>query len=125
MEEGKHGFRTSIKRLLQRRPSPRGTSDGLPPSKEGSLKRSKAGGEGGEGAHQKRTLSFKSLLRKKGTSSREKGASSGENGVCTENPKRPESLPVVTCYCRKYGVEYQGAQTNGKKMRGMRPRPLP
>ncbi|KAJ6654806.1 hypothetical protein lerEdw1_006495 [Lerista edwardsae] len=113
VEEGKHGFRTSIKRLLQRRPSPRGTSDSLPPSKEGSLKRSHAGGKGGEGARQKRTFSFKSLLRKKGASSGEKGASSGENGVCTEHPKRPESLPVVTCYCRKHDVEYQGAQTNG------------
>lgn len=113
VEESKHGFRTSIKRLLQRRPSPRESPvDNMPPCKGGSLKRSKAGGEGGEGVHQKRTLSFKSLLRKK-------GASSGEKEACLESPRRPESLPLITCYCRK-----QGGQTNGKMM-GRRTRPLP
>lgn len=102
VEESKHGFRTSIKRLLQRRPSPRESPvDNMPPCKGGSLKRSKAGGEGGEGVHQKRTLSFKSLMRKK-------GASSGEKEACLESPRRPESLPLITCYCRK-----QGGQTNG------------
>nr|XP_056719894.1 bcl-2-like protein 12 [Euleptes europaea] len=90
-EERKHNFRTSIKKLLRRKPSPRTPPDGLPPSK-GSLKRSKSGGEGG--AHQKRSFSFKSLLKKK-------GASSGETGCPAEPGQRPDSLPVSSCYCEQ------------------------
>ncbi|KAL8176220.1 UNVERIFIED_CONTAM: hypothetical protein K2H54_026000 [Gekko kuhli] len=89
-EESKHGFRTSIKRLLRRKPSPRTPPDGPPPSKD-SLKRSKSGGEG---AHQKRTFSFKGLLRKKGTPS-------GVTGGPAEPGQRPDSLPLTPCYCDK------------------------
>ncbi|XP_066487027.1 bcl-2-like protein 12 [Tiliqua scincoides] len=118
VEERKHGFRTSIKRLLQRRPSPRQTPDNLPPCKEGSLKRSKSGGEGGEGTRQKRTLSFKNILRKKGEkgASGEKGSSSGEQGVCAKSPQRPESLPVVTCYCRKQGAQTKGSEAKDDEL---------
>ncbi|XP_060112150.1 bcl-2-like protein 12 [Heteronotia binoei] len=88
VEESKHGFRTSIKKLLRRKPSPRTPPDGPPPSKD-SLKRSKSAGEG---ARQKRSFSFKSLLRKKGTPS-------GETGYPAEPSQRPDSLPLTPCYC--------------------------
>ncbi|XP_061444756.1 bcl-2-like protein 12 [Rhineura floridana] len=104
VEETKHGFRTSIKRLLQRRHSPRSPSDSQT-SPRGSLKRPKAGAEIGEGACQKRTFSFKNFLRKKGTSLGEAAGSSGP-------PRRPDSLPVVTCYCRKHPSEQQEPLAN-------------
>ncbi|XP_077169712.1 bcl-2-like protein 12 isoform X2 [Paroedura picta] len=90
VEESKHGFRTSIKRLLRRKPSPRRLPDGPPPSTN-SLKRSKSAGEG---PRQKRTFSFKSLLRKKGTLS-------GETGCPAEASQRPDSLPLTPCYCNE------------------------
>uniref|UniRef100_A0ACB8EW06 Uncharacterized protein n=1 Tax=Sphaerodactylus townsendi TaxID=933632 RepID=A0ACB8EW06_9SAUR len=91
VEEKKHGFRTSIKKLLRRKASPRTPTDGPPPSKD-SLKRSKSGVEG---ALQKHTFSFKSLLRKK-------GASSGEMESCPAEPcLRPDSLSLTPCYCEQ------------------------
>ncbi|XP_062993376.1 bcl-2-like protein 12 [Elgaria multicarinata webbii] len=107
VEERKHGFRTSLKHLLRRRPSPRRPSpcepsDSLPSSKD-SLKRSKAGGEGGEGTRQKRAFSFKNLLRKKGATSEETA------GPATPR-QRPDSLPLDTCYCRKHPAEQQEPQ---------------
>uniref|UniRef100_A0A8D0E8Z2 Bcl-2-like protein 12 n=1 Tax=Salvator merianae TaxID=96440 RepID=A0A8D0E8Z2_SALMN len=102
VEEKKHGFRNSVKRLLQRRPSPRRSPDKLPSSKD-SLKRPKAEGEAGEKTRQKHSFSFKNLLRKKGTLSCEEAHPSGP-------PQRPDSLPVVTCYCRRKPAEFQGPQ---------------
>ncbi|XP_054850949.1 bcl-2-like protein 12 [Eublepharis macularius] len=104
VEERKHGFRTSIKRLLQRRPSPRTPPDSLPPSKD-SLKRSKSGGEG---AHQKRSFSFKSLLRKKGIPSGEMGGPAGPG-------QRPDSLPLAPCYCEQLpAVQTEPQATNNE-----------
>ncbi|KAF7239740.1 Bcl-2-like protein 12 [Varanus komodoensis] len=107
VEEKKHGFRTSIKHFLRRRPSPRRSTDRQPSSKD-SLKQSKAGGEGGEGARQKHSFSFKSLLRKK-------GATSEETVGPADPSQRPNSLPVVSCYCSKPPTEEQKPQAAGKK----------
>ncbi|CAI5790017.1 Uncharacterized protein PODLI_1B042556 [Podarcis lilfordi] len=104
-DEKKHSFRTSIKRLLQRRPSPRTPPDNVPPS-TGSLKRSKAGGEIGEGGRQKRSFSLKNILRKKGSSS---GETTSPGGTL----QRPDSLPVVNCYCRKHPSEQRVPQGSG------------
>ncbi|XP_063157013.1 bcl-2-like protein 12 [Candoia aspera] len=101
-EGKKHGFRTSIKHLLQKRSSSRGPSDSLL-SPGDSLKKSKSGAEG---AHQKRPFSFKNLLRKK-------GAASAEIADPVAHPSRPDSLPLVTCYCRKQAAEPEATQTAG------------
>nr|XP_060639109.1 bcl-2-like protein 12 [Anolis sagrei ordinatus]XP_060639110.1 bcl-2-like protein 12 [Anolis sagrei ordinatus] len=100
-EEKKHGFSTSFKRLLRRRPSPQKTPDTPSPSKD-PLKRPKAGGETGEKARQKR-FSFKNLLKKK-------GSTSGESANGPAPPQRPNTLPLVHCYCGGQPVEQQGAQ---------------
>ncbi|XP_007423159.1 bcl-2-like protein 12 [Python bivittatus] len=100
-EGKKHGFRTSIKHLLQKRSNSRGPSDSLPSSGD-SLKKSKPGAEG---AHRKRPF-YKSLLKKK-------GAASAEIADPVAHPQRPDSLPLVTCYCRKQAAEPEEVQIAG------------
>lgn len=85
VEERKHGFKTSMKRLLQRRTSPRRDPPGAEP-REGPK-------EGGEGRPKhSRGFSFKGVLRRKGPPREE-----------TEPPPPPSappnSLPVTPCYC--------------------------
>ncbi|XP_008111788.2 bcl-2-like protein 12 [Anolis carolinensis] len=101
VEEKKHGCSTSFKRFLRRRPSPQKTPDSPTASKD-SLKRPKAGGETGEKARQKR-FSFKNLLKKK-------GSTSGETANPSAPPQRPNTLPLVHCYCGSQPEERQGAQ---------------
>ncbi|XP_053115113.1 bcl-2-like protein 12 [Hemicordylus capensis] len=106
VEERKHGFRNSFRRLLQRRPSPQGSPVSPSPSNRDSLKRPKAEGEG---ARQKHTFSFKNLVRKKTPPSEEMRGSAGSSR------RRPNSLPVVTCYCRKHpGVEEEPQPTSSE-----------
>ncbi|KAM3823606.1 bcl-2-like protein 12 [Vipera latastei] len=102
-EGKKHNFRTSIKHLLQKRSSSRGPSD-KPPSPGDSLKKSKPGPEG---THRKRHFSFKGLLKKK------TAAVSAEITDPNALPRRPDSLPLVTCYCKKQAAEPEEAQTTG------------
>ncbi|KAH0626683.1 hypothetical protein JD844_001790 [Phrynosoma platyrhinos] len=102
VEEKKHGFHTSFKRLLRRRPSPQKNPDNLPAPKD-SLKRPKAGCENGERARQKRSFSFRHLLKKK-------GAATGETVGPLASPQRPNTLPLVQCYCRNQPAEEQEGQ---------------
>lgn len=101
VEGKKHGFRTSIKHLLQKRSNSRGPSDNLP-SPGDSLKKSKPGPEG---THRKRHFSFKGLLKKK--------TASAEITDSNALPRRPDTLPLVTCYCKKQAAEPEEAQTTG------------
>ncbi|XP_032090452.1 bcl-2-like protein 12 [Thamnophis elegans] len=100
-EGKKHGFRTSIKHLLQKRSSSRGLSDNLPCPGD-SLKKSKPGPEG---THRKRPFSFKGFLKKK--------SASAEITDPNAPPRRPDTLPLVTCYCKKQAAEPEEAQTTG------------
>ncbi|XP_020663884.3 bcl-2-like protein 12 [Pogona vitticeps] len=103
VEEKKHGFRTSIKQLLRRRTGSRDPAES-PPFSKNSLKRPKGGGEAGEDTRQKRTFSFKNLLRKKGT----------DSGEITDDPvaspQRPDSLPLDACYCQNQAFEQHGVE---------------
>ncbi|XP_026566552.1 bcl-2-like protein 12 [Pseudonaja textilis] len=101
VEGKKHGFRTSIKHLLKKRSSSPGRSDNLP-SPGDSLKKSKSGPEG---THRKHHFSFKGLLKKK--------TASVELTDSSALPKRPDTLPVITCYCKKQAAEPEEAQTTG------------
>ncbi|XP_030400902.1 bcl-2-like protein 12 isoform X2 [Gopherus evgoodei] len=85
VEERKHGFKTSMKRLLLRRISPRRDPPGAEPRKGPK--------EGGEGRPKHgRGFSFRGVLRRKGPPREE-----------TEPPPPlsapPNSLPVTPCYC--------------------------
>ncbi|XP_042327151.1 bcl-2-like protein 12 isoform X2 [Sceloporus undulatus] len=110
VEEKKHGFHTSFKRLLRRRPSPQKNPDNLPAPKD-SLKRPKAGGEAGEKARQKRSFSFKNLLKKK-------GATSMETESSLALPQRPNTLPLAHCYCRNQPAEQQEGQATDTDAEG-------
>lgn len=80
-EERKHGFRTSVKRLLRHRPGP--SQDPPPPPAEPA----------GEGhPKDRRAFSLKGLLRKKGPP-RE------ESAPLPPHTPPPSSLPVTPCYC--------------------------
>ncbi|KAK9397088.1 bcl-2-like 12 [Crotalus adamanteus] len=108
VEGKKHNFRTSIKHLLQKRSSSRGPSDNLLSPGESS-KKSKAGPEG---THRKRHFSFKGLLKKK------TAAVSVEIPDANALPRRPDSLPLVTCYCKKQAAEPEEAQTTDGEAEG-------
>ncbi|XP_067408318.1 bcl-2-like protein 12 isoform X2 [Emydura macquarii macquarii] len=90
VEERKHGFKTSMKRLLQRRPSPRRAPPSPPPPGAEPLKKPKEAGEGRR--KHGRAFSIKAMLRKKG-SPRE------ETEPPTSPSAPPNSLPVTPCYC--------------------------
>lgn len=96
VEERKHGFKTSVKKLLQRRASPRHSPPGPLPARGDSLKRQK-GGEGEEGGRRRypRSFSFKGLLRRKGLAREEQDP----HPPPSPSSLRPTSLPVTPCYC--------------------------
>uniref|UniRef100_A0A8C8RUU1 BCL2 like 12 n=1 Tax=Pelusios castaneus TaxID=367368 RepID=A0A8C8RUU1_9SAUR len=90
-EEHKHGFKTSMKRLLQRHPSPCRESPVPPPPGAEPLKKLK---ELGEGCHKPSwAFSLKAMLRRKSSPREEMKTPAFPSAP-------PNSLPVTPCYCR-------------------------